>query len=161
MSWRRPKGPIIANNDGTFLINLTPDERATLSGFVDQLESLLKADLSDERLKRLYPVAYHDDVEKDAEYQGYMRDELTQSRAAAIDTVRSMLTSEESVTTAQLMAFMTVLNNLRLVLGTLLDVGEDTDEDDFEEDHPLSGQYQLYGYLGWLLEWTIATVSGQ
>jgi len=115
---------------------------------------------ADDRLKRLYPVAYHADAEKDAEYQGYMRDELSQSRAAAINTVKELLTTEESVSEAQIMAFMTVLNSLRLVLGTMLDVSEDTDEDAFDEDDPLWGQYQLYGYLGWLLEWTIATVSG-
>lgn len=160
MSWRKPKGPIIANNDGTFRINFNDHERETLLAFVDQLESLLANGATDDRLKRLYPVAYHQDPDMDAEYQGYMSDELSQSRAAAISTVRLILTTSDPVTEAQIMAFMSVLNSLRLVLGTMLDVGEDTDEDDFEEDHPLFGQYQLYGYLGWLLEWTIATVSG-
>lgn len=161
MSWRKPKGPIIANNDGTFRINFTDHERETLLAFVDQLESLLAQGASDDRLKRLYPVAYHADPEKDAEYQGYMRDELSQSQAASITAVKEVLGATEPVSEAQIMAFMRVLNSLRLVLGTMLDVSEDTDEDDFEEDHPLYGQYQLYGYLGWLLEWTIATVSGQ
>ena len=160
MSWRKPKGPIIANNDGTFRINFDDHERETLLAFVDQLESLLANGASDDRLKRLYPVAYHADAEKDAEYQGYMRDELSQSQAASINTVKEVLAATEPVSEAQIMAFMRVLNSLRLVLGTMLDVSEDTDEDDFEEDHPLFGQYQLYGYLGWLLEWTIATVSG-
>lgn len=160
MSWRKPKGPIIANNDGTFRINFADHERETLLAFVNQLESLLANGASDDRLKRLYPVAYHADAEKDAEYQGYMRDELSQSRAAAINTVKELLTTEDSVSEAQIMAFMTVLNSLRLVLGTMLDVSEDTDEDAFDESDPLWGQYQLYGYLGWLLEWTIATVSG-
>jgi hypothetical protein len=160
MSWRKPKGPIIANNDGTFRINFADHERETLLAFVNQLESLLANGAADDRLKRLYPVAYHADAEKDAEYQGYMRDELSQSRAAAINTVKELLTTEESVSEAQIMAFMTVLNSLRLVLGTMLDVSEDTDEDAFDEDDPLWGQYQFYGYLGWLLEWTIATVSG-
>ncbi|MEY4633770.1 MAG: hypothetical protein RLZ18_1142, partial [Actinomycetota bacterium] len=27
MSWRKPKGPIIANNDGTFRINFADHER--------------------------------------------------------------------------------------------------------------------------------------
>lgn len=160
MSWRKPKGPIIANNDGTFRINFDDHERETLLAFVDQLESLLAQDASDDRLKRLYPVAYHADPEKDAEYQGYMRNELSQSQAASISTVKEVLAATDPVSEAQIMAFMRVLNSLRLVLGTMLDVGEDTDEDDFEEAHPLYGQYQLYGYLGWLLEWTIAMVSG-
>jgi hypothetical protein len=41
---------------------------------------------------------------------------------------------------------MTVLNNLRLVLGTLLDVGEDDFEDDIDENDPTFGQWQLHVY---------------
>jgi hypothetical protein len=54
---------------------------------------------------------------------------------------------------------MMVLNSLRLVLGTLLGVSEDEDTDDIEDDDPTFGQAQLYGYLGWLLEWTVDTLS--
>jgi hypothetical protein len=90
-----------------------------------------------------------------------MRDELTQSRAASIAVVKEVLESTELISAAQLHAFMTVLNNLRLVLGTLLDVGEDDFEDDIDENDPSFGQWQLYGYLGWLLEWTISALSGE
>ena len=161
MRLRKPKGPVIANGDGTFSISLTPDERATLLGFVDQLASILGSGPDDTRLRRLYPTAYHNDPEHDAEYQGYMRDELTQSRATSIAVVKEVLQSTELISAAQLHAFMTVLNNLRLVLGTLLDVGEDDFEDDIDENDPAFGQWQLYGYLGWLLEWTISALSGE
>ena len=157
MRLRKPKGPVIANGDGTFSISLTPDERATLLGFVDQLASILGSGPDDARLRRLYPTAYHNDPEHDAEYQGYMRDELSQSRMASIAVVQEVLASEIPITESQLHAFMTVLNNLRLVLGTLLDVGEDDDEPD--EDNPAFGQWQLYSYLGWLLEWTVSALT--
>jgi len=88
-----------------------------------------------------------------------MREELTQSRAASIATVREMLSSDSPVTGNQLGAFMMVLNNLRLILGSLLDVNEDDDEPD--ETDPLYGQWQLYGYLGWLLEWVISSLTGE
>jgi hypothetical protein len=107
----------------------------------------------------LYPTAYNENPEHDAEYQGFMREELTQSRAASIATVREMLSSDSPVTENQLGAFMMVLNNLRLILGTLLDVNEDDDEPD--ETDPLYGQWQLYGYLGWLLEWVISSLTGE
>jgi len=66
-----------------------------------------------------YQVIYYrlKNDEKDAEYQGYMRDELSQSRAAAINAVKEMLTTEESVSEAQIMAFMTVLNSHALGAG--------------------------------------------
>ena len=157
MRLRKQKGPVVANGDGSFSISLTADERETLLGFVDQLATILLSGPDDDRLRRLYPTAYHNDPEHDAEYQGYMRDELSQSRMASIAVVQEVLASEIPITESQLHAFMTVLNNLRLVLGTLLDVGENDDEPD--EDDPAFGQWQLYSYLGWLLEWTVSALT--
>jgi hypothetical protein len=159
MRKRKKAGPVEALGDGVFRINLTEDERTTLLGFVDQLEQVLSAEHSDPRLRRLFPTAYHENPDLDEEYQGYMRDELRQSRAASISTVRDVLQSPETLTEAQLYAFMMVLNSLRLVLGTLLGVSEDEDTDDIDDDDPTFGQAQLYGYLGWLLEWTVDTLS--
>ncbi len=159
MRKRKKAGPVEALGDGVFRINLTEDERTTLLGFVDQLEQVLSAEHSDPRLRRLFPTAYHENPDLDEEYQGYMRDELRQSRAASIATVRDVLQSPETLTEAQLYAFMMVLNSLRLVLGTLLGVSEDEDTDDIDDDDPTFGQAQLYGYLGWLLEWTVDTLS--
>ena len=159
MRKRKKAGPVEALGDGVFRINLTVDERTTLLGFVDQLEQVLSAEHSDPRLRRLFPTAYHENPDLDEEYQGYMRDELRQSRAASIATVRDVLQSPETLTEAQLYAFMMVLNSLRLVLGTLLGVSEDEDTDDIDDDDPTFGQAQLYGYLGWLLEWTVDTLS--
>jgi hypothetical protein len=159
MRKRKKAGPVEALGDGVFRINLTEDERATLLGFVDQLEEVLSAEHSDPRLRRLFPTAYHENPDLDEEYQGYMRDELSQSRAASIASVREVLQSPETLTEAQLYAFMMVLNSLRLVLGTLLGVSEDEDTDDIDDDDPTFGQAQLYGYLGWLLEWTVDTLS--
>lgn len=159
MRKRKKAGPVESLGDGVFRINLTEDERATLLGFVDQLEEVLSAEHSDPRLRRLFPTAYHENPDLDEEYQGYMRDELSQSRAASIASVREVLQSPETLTEAQLYAFMMVLNSLRLVLGTLLGVSEDEDTDDIDDDDPTFGQAQLYGYLGWLLEWTVDTLS--
>ena len=159
MRRKRPDGPIIVRDDGTFTINLQDHERETMLDLVGQLETVLSRGPDDERLRRLYPTAYNENPEHDAEYQGFMREELTQSRAASIATVREMLSSDSPVTENQLGAFMMVLNNLRLILGTLLDVNEDDDEPD--ETDPLYGQWQLYGYLGWLLEWVISSLTGE
>jgi Domain of unknown function (DUF2017) len=159
MRKRKKAGPVESLGDGVFRINLSEDERETMLRFVDQLEEVLTAEHTDPRLRRLFPTAYHENPDLDAEYQGYMRDELSQSRASSIATVREILESEDSITESQLYAFMMVLNSLRLVLGTLLGVSEDEDTDDIEEDDPSFGQAQLYGYLGWLLEWTVDTLS--
>ena len=161
MKRRKREGPVVARDNDLFEITLTVDERSTLLSFVDQLSDILAMGPDDARLRRLFPTAYHENPDHDAEYQGYMRDELTQSRSASIAIVREVLESTDLITAAQLHAFMTVLNNLRLVLGTLLDVGEDDFEDDIDENDQAFGQWQLYGYLGWLMEWTISALSGE
>ena len=161
MKRRKREGPVVARDNDLFEITLTVDEKSTLLSFVDQLSDILAMGPDDARLRRLFPTAYHENPDHDAEYQGYMRDELTQSRSASIARVREVLESTDLITAAQLHAFMTVLNNLRLVLGTLLDVGEDDFEDDIDENDPAFGQWQLYGYLGWLMEWTISALSGE
>jgi hypothetical protein len=161
MKRRKREGPVVARDNDLFEITLTIDERSTLLSFVDQLSDILAMGPDDARLRRLFPTAYHENPDHDAEYQGYMRDELTQSRSASIVVVKEVLESTDLITAAQLHAFMTVLNNLRLVLGTLLDVGEDDFEDDIDENDPSFGQWQLYGYLGWLMEWTISALSGE
>lgn len=143
---------------GRYRLGLEDDERAALSRFLTELESLL-ADPDDARLRRLFPVAYHDDPRRDAEYQRLMRDELVQSRAASIAACRSLLAVESGseVTEGQVHEFVKMLNGLRLVLGTLLDVGEDDDEPG--DGDPNAHQLQLYGYLGWLLDWFVAVLS--
>ena len=42
-------------------------------------------------MRRLFPTAYPDDPEKEAEYQRFMRDELVASRTAALDAVEATL----------------------------------------------------------------------
>ena len=88
-----------------------------------------------------------------------MREELVASRVAAVDSV-SLLLMEEGRTLGEgeTMAFMQSVNAIRLVLGTMLDI---TDDESAEEaDINDSPEYSLYGYLGWVLEWTVTALSG-
>lgn len=112
-------------------------------------------------LRRIFPAAYHlpEHAEHDAEYQRLIREELVASRLTGIETVMGALNTKPPLTEAQLMAFMQALNGLRLVLGTVLDVGEDDDPDEVDPDHPLAAEQQLYGFLSWLLEWTVRALS--
>ena len=115
--------PPIAAVDGGFIINLDRDERALIVRLLGELEGLL-TDESDEAapiLARLFPPAFHDDPEKEAEYQRLMREELVASRVAAITSVTAMLEGDARVVLneGQTMAFMQAVNAIRLVLGTL------------------------------------------
>jgi Domain of unknown function (DUF2017) len=153
---QRPPGPVSRRDDGTFTINLNDDERSAFVKFFSEFEELLNGDTRDENLRRLFPVAYHDDHENDGEFQRLMHDDLVASKLASLNvSLRIMSASEDDIVSeADVLQLMTTLNALRLVLGTMLDVGED--DGDIDDDDPLAGQRHLYEYIGWLLEWVVA-----
>ena len=136
---------------GTYKLELPAEERTLLRTLLPQLRQLLEAPPDDPRVRRLYPTAFADDPEKEAEYQRFMREELVASRAAAIDAVESTLDARE-LDEGQAMAWMSAVNSVRLVLGTLLDVSEELDIDGLPDDDPDIQSYALYAYLSMLLE---------
>lgn len=133
---------------GTYELRLPEAEQALLRSLVDQLRELLLAGTDDPSVRRLFPTAYHDDVERDREYQQLVRDELLERRLAALATVEATGTTGE-LDDEQLGAWLRALNDLRLVLGTRLDVGEEPRLVD--EDDPDAPAYAVYEYLGFLL----------
>ncbi len=133
---------------GTYAVRLPAEERDLLVSLVDQLRELLELTTDDPSVRRLFPTAYHDDAERDREYQQLVRDELLEGRLAALSTVEESARSSE-LDGAQLGAWLTALNDLRLVLGTRLDVSED--EATISPDDPDAPAMAVYGYLSVLL----------
>jgi len=143
---------------GTIRITLPESEIDLLRHLLPQLRALL-TEGSDERLRRLFPTAYVDDVDAQAEFERLMRGDLVASRLAAIATVEESLGVEE-ITEDQLEAWMSSVNAVRLVLGTMLDAGEELDLDTIAADDPDIEGYVLYGYLGYLLDEMVAVALG-
>ncbi len=147
-----PQRPVEPNGDGTFSLNLRDEERALIAAIVPDLRSLLAEDPGDEILTRLFPTARPDDPEAEAEFREMVRDELVSKRLARLDAVADL--AEATVLDQdQLAAWMGAVNDLRLVLGTRLEVTEDDElDDDMDSDDPESVARSAYWYLGWLLE---------
>ena len=144
--------------DGRFRIQLPEPERELVASMVDQLRELLTHSAGDlPVLRRLFPTAYHEDHERDREYHQLVRDELLERRLAALDTVEQTLEAD-SLDEAGLTAWMTALNDVRLVLGTRLDVSEEPME--IDEDDPEAPAYLAYDYLGFLLSEVVDVLSG-
>lgn len=158
---RRFRPPIEHLADDRYGVNLDAGEVDLVLRLSGQLRDLIvSADPDDPRLRRLFPTAYHDDPERDAEYQRLMREELVASRLAAIEQVHTALTpGRHDLTMADVTSLMHGVNSLRLVVGTLLDVGEDEDPTTVAEDDPLLGEHHLYAWLSWLLEWIVRALS--
>ena len=157
---RKNKGPVTRLDATSYSLNIDASDRTTLNGLLDQLRDVLMHDSSSDIARRLFPAAYHQDEQHEQEYQRLMRDELLSSRLASLSLTTSLLereTNSDSIVLSadELDALMRSINSLRLVLGTLLDVDEDEFVAHLDEDDPAYGQYQLYSYLGWLLDWIV------
>lgn len=157
---RKNKGPVTRLDATSYSLNIDASDRTTLNGLLDQLRDVLMHEPSSDIARRLFPAAYHQDEQHEQEYQRLMRDELLSSRLASLSLTTSLLereTNSDSIVLSadELDALMRSINSLRLVLGTLLDVDEDEFEAHLAEDDPAYGQYQLYSYLGWLLDWIV------
>lgn len=129
-----------------------------------ELRTLLLGPNDDDRMRRLFPTAYHQqgDREMDDEYQRLMREDLVASRLVGLGVIDECLGAGKNsvaLTEAQLLAFVQALNGVRLVLGTMLDVSEEHDLDEIDDDHPLVGEYHLYAFLSWVLDWCIRALQ--
>ena len=142
---------------GGYEIRLPDEERALLRNVAPQLRQLLDGDLADPSLRRLFPTAYHQDPERDREYQALVRDDLADRRRAAVDRFVATVDADR-LTEEELVAWLGAINDLRLVLGTRLDVSED-EGPLLDEDDPDAPLVALYGYLGWLLEQVVDALS--
>jgi hypothetical protein len=111
--------------DGDFDLVLDPVLRTVLRDRLGELDALLEADPHDPALLRLRPPAYLDDPERDAAYQLLAGEELRASRRAAIARVLESL-DRDRLSEDDLWGWLQALNAVRLVLGTKLDVSEDS-----------------------------------
>lgn len=165
-------GPVFRLKNGNYKIDLATDHRKLLTQLVEQLRDSLATTTDDANLRRLFPTAYNNDAKKDAEYQRLMRDELLESRLAAIDVTIKVIAQDDEISAEEIDALARSINSLRLVLGTTLDIAEsdygsqsdtqqsdDSDSDEASEADEFLIQKELYEYLGWLLEWTVGAQS--
>ncbi len=151
----RRKGPQALRRDGErTVILLGDDERALLVDLAEQFRSVLAAD-DDPDLRRLYPAAYADDAERDADYAVLVHDDLLRTRLDAVDGLVASATAE-SIDEEELAAWMQVLNGLRLLLGTRLDVSE---EDGFDPEAPDAPSRALLAWLGFVLEEAVESAA--
>jgi hypothetical protein len=144
--------PVKRVRSGLYHVNLAPEERDLLRDLPRQMKELLAA-TDDPSLRRLFPPAYVGDPEGEAEYRRLMGDDLLQGRRAALDTMATTIDLEE-LDEQQISAWLSSLNDLRLVLGTQLDI----QESDELMDTPI---HQLYYYLTSLEDAVISAMSSQ
>ena len=154
---------VFERTEAGYLVHLDNEEKELIVRLLAELRALLLTDdpNTDPIKRRLFPPAYHlaDDREADDEYQRLMREELVASRLSALQFVHEAFTSGEPLTEEGMHGLLQSLNAVRLVLGTLLDIGEEDDADDFDDDDPMVSEYHLYSFLSYLLDASVRSVS--
>ena len=150
---------------------LEAGEAAVLTRLCQELTTLLDKDTaesgedseqSDPVLERLFPRAYLDPTEEaaESEWQRFVHDDLVVGRRQAVQTVESTLAGaharrgrlELSLDDEQTQAWLAVINDARLALGTRLEVTEDMDLSRLDPGDPDTAPYAVYWWLGVLEE---------
>jgi len=136
---------------GGVKVRIASEERGVLRGLPAQLRQLMDDDPDDPAVLRLFPPAYRDRPDHEKEYRRLMGDDLRERRLAALAAMEETVDADV-LTPEQASGWLRALNDLRLVLGTRLDVQDDTFAHDIEESDPRAPALALYGYLSILEE---------
>jgi len=94
-------------------------------------------------LRRLFPTAYSRDEEAEAGFVAMARNELLEHHRQALKTL-SATAEATTLSDEETQGWLAAVNDLRLVLGTVLDV-RDTEPGVMQE--PMSNQMAVYHYL--------------
>jgi hypothetical protein len=138
--------------DGGVQLRFSPEERALLAQLASDLRAQLEDSFDDPSFRRLFPPAY-EEAEHELAYRDSAGDELLDGRRQALELLAATA-SNDQLTAEEADAWLRALNDLRLVLGTRLDVQEDA-----LIDRPQTPELALYGYLSWVQEQLVAALS--
>jgi hypothetical protein len=152
-------GAIQRTRQGDYRLRLSDGERDLLRRLPNELLALLAADPDDPTLRRLRPSTYEDDAEAEGEYRRLMDDELQEGRRAALRVLAETATHDR-LTADELDAWLRALTDLRLALGTRLDVTEDTYAREIDPRDPDAHELAVFAYLSWLQEQAVEAALG-
>lgn len=151
---------------------LEPLEIALLTSLIEQIATLLEPESSekskdplekiigidskisrptDEVLLRLLPDAYQNDTDASDEFRRFTERSLRELKIRNSKHVLQNLPEPDQVTiikSKDFQTWLTVLNDVRLALGTRIGINEDFEDSDeeIEQDH----SHEIYSWLTWL-----------
>jgi hypothetical protein len=154
-------GPFKRRRDGTIDATLSDVEATALARLARDLETAV--DEPDDQMYRLFPTAYADDERRQASFAEMTHDDLVEAKRSA---ARAMAASIEAGSTKRgkwsgtlddetAGAWLGVLNDARLILGTRLGVTEEMDHRMLPEGDARAPAHNLYVYLSGIEEYLI------
>ena len=157
-----PLGPIgrriRRSRRGGVDLRIPPAEREFLRSLAPQMREVIE-DPEDPVLDRLFPEAYPNDPDRQAEYRLLAQVELVDSHRAALAELESSADADH-LSAEQADAWMRAINEVRLVIGMRLDVTEEGDERPTSLDDPRMPAFAAYDYLSMLQSELIDALGG-
>ena len=146
--------------NGSFVIRMPPVALECLHALPQRLRALLdNPDFNDRVVQRLFPVAYKD-PQREAEYRQLLGDDLRQRKLEAIGVFEAILAESRlkrrratmTIAAEHFGACLHVVNDMRLLLGTEMDIREDIWEKDIDPADPRSESLILLHFLSFFEE---------
>ncbi len=161
-------GPFARRRKGGIDVTLTEPEIAILRSVVEQMEVVLVAPEEIPHTRRLFPPAYTDDEEAQAEFARLMTADLADGKRRALASVKATLERGSlkkdawrvGLSAEEAEDWLAVLNDARLTLGTRLDVTEETYDKEIDPSDPDAAALEIFRYLGYIEEWLVETLMG-
>lgn len=147
---------ISPDREGGFRVRLPRAEREVLAALPAQLRDAIAAD--EPSLYRLFPPAFVDDPAANVEYHGLVGEQLVDGRLRALAELERTAHADR-LTDDELGGWLGAVESLRLVLGTQLDVTDDTYVAGIDRHDPDAPRHALYHYLSWLQEEIVAALA--
>jgi hypothetical protein len=143
-----------STGEGSVTVRFTRDEAELLRRLLAEMESLLESKSErDPVVGRLFPRAYERKEEEES-YRALVGDELVSAKRANLRTATDMLgregAAEAELSGDQADAWLALLTDLRLAMGTRLDVSEERMAEDIDPDDPDAAALSVLHWLGWV-----------
>jgi hypothetical protein len=140
--------------EGSLTIRFSEDEAELLRRLLAEMETLLAARSDrDPVVGRLFPRAYETKKEEES-YRSLVGDELVTAKKANLRTAGDMLgregAAEAALSEDQAEAWLALLTDLRLAIGTRLDITEEKMSEDIDPDDPEAAALSVLHWLGWV-----------
>lgn len=149
--------------DQGLIVQLEDYESDLLHQLVDEMKIMLEADIGEDPVhKRLYPQAYQDEDAARA-YNELVGNELRSGKVAALKTLEDTLERDTAkgatLTVDETEAWLRALSDLRLAIGTRLEVTEEKMGAEVDVDDPEAPALSVLHWLGWMQESILESIS--
>jgi hypothetical protein len=143
-------------------LRLEPGEAEVLRQLIDELLDVLRREEADDRVsQRLFPDAY-DSAEDTAAYNELVSDQLRRDKIGSLQGVRNDLGRDGVDITLSRQSserWLTALTDLRLALGTRLEMTEQKMAADLDPQDPQAPSLAVLHWLGWVQESMLQAMS--